>query len=162
MSVLALDTAGTLELTVAAAVAYLAMLWIALAFFVVRDARRRTGSILFTAFAGVLGLFPPFLGALVYLMVRPPSTLDEQRAAAMEEWVLRDSPESEVQTRPCPGCGKDIEIEFVLCPYCRTQFSRRCHGCGRALRLGWPVCPYCAEEVGTHALPSRVGRATSS
>ncbi|HEY4868907.1 MAG TPA: hypothetical protein VII79_02750, partial [Candidatus Dormibacteraeota bacterium] len=53
-------------------IAYLIVLWLALAFYVVRDARRRTTSPGFTLFAMLLGFVPPFLGALIYFMVRPP------------------------------------------------------------------------------------------
>ncbi|HAW09583.1 MAG TPA: hypothetical protein DCX12_00630 [Chloroflexi bacterium] len=96
---------------------------------------------------------PPFLGALIYLVVRPPRTLDEERSQALEQQILEEPPANGPETRPCPTCGRDIEEEFVICPYCRTQFARRCAVCERRLRLGWPVCPYCAAEVGAHALP---------
>ncbi len=162
MTILALDTMGTLALSLVAAAVYAALLWVALAYFVVRDARRRSASMSFMALAALLGFVPPFLGALVYLVVRPPRTLEEQRTLELEERAFADSPNSNGQVRPCPSCGKDIDSDFVLCPYCRTQFSRRCRGCQRSLRLGWSVCPYCAEEVGTHVLPSRVGRAAPS
>ena len=159
---LALDSAAILVVTLVAVAAYLGVLWIALAFYVVRDARRRSRSILFFALAVLLAFVPPFLGALIYMVVRPPRTLDEERALQLEEQAFRDGPEEDVRTRPCPSCGKEIEHDFVLCPYCRTQFARRCHSCQRSLRLGWPVCPYCADEVGTHALPSRSSRKVQS
>ncbi|GAC1344276.1 MAG: zinc ribbon domain-containing protein [Candidatus Dormibacteria bacterium] len=155
------DTVGNLVLSGVAVAAYLAVLWIALAFYVVRDARRRSTSPPFVGFATLLGFLPPFLGALIYLVVRPPRTLDEERALELEEQALREVPDDDPRTRPCPSCGKEIETVFVLCPYCRTQFARRCVGCGHSLRLGWAVCPYCAEDVGSASL-SRSGRAVSS
>ena len=162
MTVLAFDSASAFWATVAAIAAFAAVLWVALAFHVVRDARRRSTSPTFIALAAGLGFVPPFLGALIYLVIRPPSTLDEERTLQFEEETLHDAPDEAVRTRPCPSCGKDIESDFVLCPYCRTQFARRCAGCLRSLRLGWAICPYCAEEVGTHALPSRGSRVASS
>jgi hypothetical protein len=100
---------------------------------------------------------PPFLGALIYFMVRPPLTMEQVRSLAIEEQVLLEPPAEGIPTRPCPTCGREIEQEFILCPYCRTQFARRCTGCDRSLRLGWGVCPYCATEVGAPAL-ARTGR----
>jgi RNA polymerase subunit RPABC4/transcription elongation factor Spt4 len=138
-------------------VIYVAVLWIALAFYVVRDARRRTTSPGFTLFAMLVGFIPPFLGALIYFMARPPMTMEQVRSLAIEEQVLLEPPPEGVPTRPCPTCGREIEQEFILCPYCRTQFARRCTGCDRSLRLGWEVCPYCATEVGAPAL-TRAGR----
>ncbi len=151
------DSVSLLVVAVVAVAGYVAVLWVATAYFVWRDARRRSASPSFQLFALLLGFVPPFLGALVYLVVRPPRTLDEERAYALEEQSLLELDSDPVALRPCPSCGKDIEAEFIVCPYCRTQFARRCHGCDRILRLGWAVCPYCAEEVG-HAPLGRVTR----
>jgi RNA polymerase subunit RPABC4/transcription elongation factor Spt4 len=157
----AIDTSsGFLVLGIAAVVAYVTLLWVALAFWMVRDARRRTDSWVFALFAFTLGLALPFLGVLIYLVVRPPLTLDEERALQLEEKALTEAPPDE-KTRPCPTCGREIEREFVICPYCRTQFARRCHTCQHWLRLGWRVCPYCAEEVGLQSIPEP-GRAVGS
>lgn len=151
------DSVSLGVVAIVAVAGYVAVLWVATAYFVWRDARRRSESSTFQLFALLLGFLPPFLGALVYLVIRPPRTLDEERAYALEEQSLRELDADPVALRPCPSCGKDIEAEFIVCPYCRTQFARRCHGCDRVLRLGWAVCPYCAEEVG-HAPLGRVTR----
>ncbi|HEY2704418.1 MAG TPA: zinc ribbon domain-containing protein [Candidatus Dormibacteraeota bacterium] len=144
------SAAGTLLVVVV--VLFLAFFWIALAFWAVRDARRRSESPLLAVFAGAVNVLP-YLGLLLYLVLRPPHTLDEERALLLEEQALTEGP-VEVVSRPCPTCGREIELDFVICPYCRTQFARRCRGCQRWLRLGWRVCPYCAEEVAT---PGRGG-----
>lgn len=151
------STTTFIVIGVIAAAAYVAALYVAVAYFVLRDARRRTDSVLFQLFALVLGFIPPFLGVLVYLMVRPPVTLDEERQLELEEQTLREIDRDPLAMRPCPSCGRDIEAEFIVCPHCRTQFARRCRGCDRVLRLGWPICPYCAEEVG-HAPLGRFPR----
>jgi RNA polymerase subunit RPABC4/transcription elongation factor Spt4 len=151
------DSASLLVVGVIAVVVYIAALWLALGFYVVRDARHRSRSQSFTAVAAVLGFLPPFLGPLIYFMLRPPRTLEEERTLELEEQALLEPAYDSVLTRPCPTCGRDIEQDFIICPYCRTQFARRCASCDRSLRLGWSVCPYCAADVGTHAL-SRAGR----
>jgi len=147
---------------IVAAGIYFTVLYVAVAFWVVRDARRRSESWLFALFAALIGLALPFFGVLLYLVIRPPRTLDEERALQLEEQALAEEEIVEVPTvRPCPKCGREIEQEFVICPYCRTQFARRCTSCGKWLRLGWHVCPYCAEEVGLQSF-GRSGRAASS
>jgi len=146
------DTNNVLVLLSVAAVAYVAVLWVAVAYTVVRDARQRSESPTFLAFAGVLGFLPPLLGALIYLVVRPARTLEEERTIALEEAALVEPITDEAATRPCPTCGRHIEADFVICPHCRTQFARRCQACDRTLRLGWPVCPYCAEDVGVRPI----------
>lgn len=135
---------SAVTITVLAIVAYIGVLWLALVFSVIRDARRRAMSQVMFAIAIVLAFVPPFLGALVYFVLRPPQTIDEERV--LEE-LYEPSPNGESHTRPCPHCGREIERTFIICPYCRTQFARRCANCDRALRLGWSICPYCATEV---------------
>jgi RNA polymerase subunit RPABC4/transcription elongation factor Spt4 len=151
------DSTSIIVIGVIAAAGYFAILYVATAFFVWRDARRRSDSILFQLFALILGFVPPFLGALIYLVIRPPQTLDEQRALALEEQTLREIDNDAIGARPCPSCGREIDADFIVCPHCRTQFARRCNACDRVLRLGWAVCPYCAGEVG-HAPMGRVTR----
>ncbi len=157
MNGLLADSATLVVLGIVAAAGYVVVLWVATAFFVWRDARHRSESLLFQLFALILGFIPPFLGALVYMVIRPPRTLDEERALALEEQTLREIDNDAIALRPCPSCGRDIEVDFIVCPYCRTHFARRCHACDRVLRLGWAVCPYCAEEVG-HAPLDRAAR----
>lgn len=138
------DTSA-ITITILAIVVYIGVLWLALAFSVIRDARRRSMSQVMFGIAIVLAFAPPFLGALVYFVLRPPQTADEERALEME--LYDPSLDGESHTRPCPHCGREIERTFIICPYCRTQFARRCANCDRALRLGWSICPYCATEV---------------
>ena len=110
------DSVSLLVVGIVAVAGYVAVLWVATAFFVWRDARRRSSSLLFQVFALLLGFVPPFLGALVYLVVRPPRTLDEERAFVLEEQSLLDVDRDAVVVRPCPSCGKEIDADFIVCP----------------------------------------------
>ena len=58
-----------------------ASFWIALAFWVYKDARRRMRDPILVLFAAVLGLVPPFVGAIVYLLFRPSETLADRRGS---------------------------------------------------------------------------------
>lgn len=151
------DSVSLLTVGLVVVIAYVVVLWLALAFYVYRDARQRSNSPSFVLLATVAGIVPPFLGPLIYFVIRPPQTLEEERAIALEEQALLEPPSDGVITRPCPTCGREIERDFIVCPYCRTQFARRCTNCDRSLRLGWTVCPYCTTEVGAHTL-TRSGR----
>jgi hypothetical protein len=161
MRLLAISSGSLIVLGVVVAIAYVAVLAIAVAFNVVRDARRRSHSWIFAIFAFLLAFLPPFLGAIIYMVIRPPRPLDEERAMAAEAQILAAPPVVEKGGRPCPTCGRDIEEDFVMCPYCRTQFARRCTACEHTLRLGWPVCPFCGAEVGGRSLPQPTARAVS-
>ena len=96
------DTVSPLLIGIVALVGYVAVLWVATAYFVWRDARRRSASPTFHLLALLLGFVPPFLGALVYLVIRPPRTLDEERAFALEEQSLRELDADPVATAAVP------------------------------------------------------------
>lgn len=49
----------------------------------------------------------------------------------------------------CPGCGAEVQAQFVVCPFCHTEISvTSCRGCNKELMPGWTTCPFCATRVG--------------
>src|SRR5581483_10013585 len=83
-------------------------------------------------------------GLVIYLILRPSSTLVEAYERSLEEESLL----------------QDIESRLA-CPTCLTQLKRQCQHCSKVLLLRWNVCPYCAHEVpGATALPAGDGRHT--
>lgn len=126
-------------------------LWLAVAYWALRDARARSTNQALHYFAVGINLVVPILGLLIYILVRPGTTLADERALAMEAEALSQSAAEDEDMRPCPACGREIELDFVLCPYCHTRFAKRCPSCKRSVRLGWTLCPYCASglELGT-------------
>ena len=135
---------------------YFGAVWIAIAYWALKDARERTLSQNFQLFAMVVNLVVPVMGLLIYLLLRPGQTLADRRAQQLEEEVLSAGDDKVV--RPCPACGREIESDFVLCPYCQTHFARRCPSCARSVRMGWNVCPYCAARLDVSAVPRVAGQ----
>lgn len=130
-------------------VSFAAVLWLGLAFRVHRDARRRVDDGFLVALATLLGVVP-FVGPLVYLLFRPPETLEESRVRRVELLALRDR-----VGRPepvCPVCRTEIEVDFLVCPVCTSRLKQACTRCDAALDPLWQACPYCAAPV--EALPS--------
>lgn len=127
------------------------VLWLSLAYWALKDARSRSENATFHIVAMVLNLAFPLLGLVVYLLIRPTMTLIEERALELEAEALAGAPSESEEVRACPACGRDIERDFVLCPYCHTHFAKRCPSCRKSVRLGWDLCPYCAAslELGT-------------
>ncbi len=122
-----------------------AVLWLGLAFRVHRDARRRVDDGFLVALATLLGLGVPFVGPLVYLLFRPPETLEESRVRRVELLALRDR-----VGRPdpvCPVCRTEIDDDFLVCPVCTSRLKQACARCDAALDPLWQVCPYCAAPV---------------
>lgn len=60
---------------------------------------------------------------------------------------VETAPIPSVETRPCPSCGRPVQEDFVLCPYCGTQLKRSCPSCRRAVEVEWNVCPYCGADL---------------
>lgn len=128
------------------------VLWLSLAYWALKDARSRSESPAFHIIAMLINLAFPLLGLIVYLLIRPSTTLIEERALELEAEALAGAPADNTEDiRPCPACGRDIERDYVLCPYCHTRFAKRCPSCQKSVRLGWSLCPYCAAslELGT-------------
>ncbi len=48
----------------------------------------------------------------------------------------------------CPSCGKGVEEEFIICPYCQAKLKAKCAKCGQLLEENWVACPYCGQSRG--------------
>ncbi len=115
------------------------VLWLALAYWTFADAGRR-GTVRF--FWGAVALLVPFLGTLIYLIVRPPEYLLDSRERELEVAVLER--ELRQQVSLCPRCRSIVEKEFLLCPECGWDLKKPCENCQKPLHLAWNTCPYCA------------------
>lgn len=124
--------------------AFIAALWLSLVVWTWRDIRSRTRDALMRVL-GVLVVVLLFLpGGLVYLIIRPPRTLEEEYQHSLEEEALLQSLE---EIPLCPGCGRRTEKEWVVCPDCQTRLKKRCHKCDQIMELPWNLCPYCAAPA---------------
>lgn len=117
------------------------VLWVALVFWVYRDARRRGAMAWLWAIATLIF---PIAGWIVYLVVRPPETVEDARERELEirqkEIALTRDYES------CPSCYKPVDKDYLICPYCMKKLRKPCIECGKALKLNWGVCPYCKTK----------------
>ncbi|HKU56513.1 MAG TPA: zinc ribbon domain-containing protein [Gaiellaceae bacterium] len=119
--------------------------WLGLAFWVHRDARRRIGDPFLVLLATLLGLAPPYIGPVVYLLFRPSETIDEVRARrveleALEQQLARSQP-------ACPVCSSAVEADYLACPVCATMLRHACAKCSAPLEPLWQMCPYCASPI---------------
>jgi Double zinc ribbon len=158
-------SAGTWAVIRNLALFFVAVFWLSVAFWVYKDARRRIEDPWLVAMAVVLGLVPPFLGALVYMLFRPPEYLEDARERELEIKAM----EQRLARRElrCPVCRAEVEPSFLVCPVCTTRLRQSCRTCKQPLEALWQVCPHCetpiepaAVEFGqTEALaPPRRGR----
>jgi RNA polymerase subunit RPABC4/transcription elongation factor Spt4 len=124
--------------------AFLAALWLSLIVWTYRDVRSRArdplGRIL--AVLVVTVLFLP--GILIYLILRPPRTLEDEYQRTLEEEALLGSIED---IAVCPGCNRRTQPDWKICPNCHTRLKKSCLHCGRLMELPWNLCPFCGTPT---------------
>jgi RNA polymerase subunit RPABC4/transcription elongation factor Spt4 len=123
---------------------FLVVFWLAWAYWVFKDARRRIEDPWLVAMATILGLVP-IVGPLVYLFFRPPEYLEDRRERELEIRAM----EEQIGQRAtnCPVCRAAVEPDFLVCPVCTTKLKQACTGCKAPLEPLWQVCPYCEAPV---------------
>jgi Double zinc ribbon len=130
-----------LNLFVNLVVLFVVVIWIALIAWTYLDARRRVQDPVLVACATGASLFP-FVGTIVYAIVRPPEFLEDARERELEiraaELRVR-----QLEEQSCPNCGYPIERTFLRCPDCRARVKDPCEACKKPIDPRWSVCPYC-------------------
>lgn len=124
--------------------AFLVAMWVALIVWTFRDIRARHRDrlvhFLATALVGILNL----PGVLVYLVLRPTRSLEDEYQQTLEEEALLQNIEDQ---SVCPGCERRIWDDWVVCPTCQTKLRKPCHSCKRLMELPWNICPYCGTPA---------------
>jgi Double zinc ribbon len=130
-----------LNLFVNLVVLFLVVVWIALIAWTFLDARRRIRDPVLVACATGASLFP-FVGSIVYSILRPPEFLEDARERNLE---IRASElrVKQLEEQSCPNCGFPIERTYLRCPNCRARVKDPCESCEKPIDPRWVVCPYC-------------------
>lgn len=124
--------------------AFLVALWLSLVIWAARDIRRRARDPLVRILAVLVAMILFLPGILIYLILRPPRTIEEEYQQTLEEEALLQS----IEDKPlCPGCGRQIQVDWVACPSCNTRLKKPCHHCGKLMELPWNLCPYCGTPA---------------
>ena len=135
---------------------FLVVIWLALVYWTYADARRRIADPMLIACAAAASLFP-FVGTLVYMIVRPPEYLEDVRERELEIQAA-EARLAEVGYHLCPHCDFEVEKDFLRCPNCMRKLKDPCSVCGKPLDPMWKICPFCESEVGTAAPQPRRAR----
>ena len=141
-------TNNGLNLAVSLFVLMLVVVWLALIVYTFLDARRRISDPVLVACATAASLFP-YIGTIVYVIVRPPEFIEDsrERELEMKASALRVRQLAELS---CPNCEYPIEKNFLRCPHCQRRLKDPCPTCGKPVDPRWALCPYCES-----ALPGR-------
>jgi RNA polymerase subunit RPABC4/transcription elongation factor Spt4 len=130
---------------------FLVVIWLALVYWTYRDAERRIGDPMLVACATAASLFP-FIGTIIYTIVRPPEYLEDARERELEIKAA-EARMRMLESRACRNCGTPVESTYLRCPSCMQKLRDPCRSCGKPLDPRWRVCPYCETEVAQPAAP---------
>jgi RNA polymerase subunit RPABC4/transcription elongation factor Spt4 len=120
--------------------AFLVALWLSLIIWTYRDIRSRARDPLLRILAIIIVALLFLPGVIIYLILRPPQTLEDEYQHTLEEEALLQSIE---EVPLCPGCGRHIKVDWMVCPNCHTKLKKACHQCQKLMELSWNLCPYC-------------------
>jgi hypothetical protein len=137
-----------------------AVLYVSLIYWTYADARRRIVDPMLIGCATAASLFP-FVGTVVYLILRPPEYLEDVQERELEVQAA-EARLRELDHGLCPHCDYPIERDFIRCPSCLRKLKERCVSCSKPLDRAWTICPYCETDVPPETAPRRrAGRASA-
>ncbi len=134
-----------LNLVIDLLILFAVVLYLSLIYWTYADARRRILDPMLVGCSTAASLFP-FVGTIVYMILRPPEYLEDVRERELEMQAA-EARLHELDSGLCPYCDYRIERDFVRCPSCLRKLKERCMSCSRPLDQAWTICPYCETEV---------------
>jgi RNA polymerase subunit RPABC4/transcription elongation factor Spt4 len=145
-----------LNLAVNMLILFLVVIYLALVYWTYMDAIRRIEDPMLVICATVASLFP-FVGTILYVIVRPPEYLDDIRERELEMQAA-EARLHDLNYMLCPHCDYEVEKDFLRCPNCSRKLRDPCTSCGRPLDPTWKLCPYCEAELNDVSGQSRIRR----
>jgi hypothetical protein len=137
---------GTLNTVVELALLGIVVVWLALVWFTYADARRRIDDGMLVASATLAAIVFPFVGTVVYIIVRPPEFLEDIRERELEMQAAEARLHS-LDYQLCPHCDHPAGRDFLRCPHCLRKLRDTCGTCTKPLDPDWMICPYCESEI---------------
>jgi Double zinc ribbon len=135
----------SLSLVIDLLILFVVVLYFSLLYWTYADARRRIADPMLVGCATVASLFP-FVGTIVYMILRPPEYLEDVRERELELQAA-EARLHELDYSLCPHCDYRVERDFIRCPSCLRKLKERCVSCSRPLDRAWTICPYCETDV---------------
>lgn len=114
------------------------IIWVAVSLWVWRDISSRTKNIIAIIFCFLLVLCLPLLGLIIYLLVRPHSTLQEESSMQLFHASVLDH-----DITSCPECKNLVRKEYKFCPHCSASLKKKCPNCNAEVNPVWNHCVAC-------------------
>jgi predicted amidophosphoribosyltransferase len=71
----------------------------------------------------------------------------EVEETSIEETEHPEPTVEEAVADSCPECGKPVEADWQVCPYCGKKMKAECPECGKAAEPDWVACPHCGASL---------------
>jgi len=123
--------------------------WLAGAFWMFKDSRRRNDDPIVIGVCVLAGLLFGPVAWIVYAIARPAETLADRRVRELDMQILEDRLNGDER---CTYCKAPVRDDYLVCPSCGRRLRTQCRSCRRPLEANWKVCPYC--EADTHPAAS--------
>ncbi len=120
----------------------LVIFWLVVVTWVWFDSSERTDNVFLRVLAVIVVLVTTIPGLIVYLILRPRSTSQEQYWSDLERRYLMYET---AELQDCEVCGVMLQPGFVYCPSCRNEIKVKCSKCGVNIDKKWGNCPFCGE-----------------
>lgn len=134
-----------LNLAVKLLILLLVFVYLALVYYTYTDARRRIADPIVIGCATAASLFP-FVGTIIYMIVRPAEYLDDVRERELEMQTA-EARLHQMDYFLCPHCDYQVEKDFRRCPSCTRKLKDACGTCDKPLDPDWKLCPYCESAI---------------
>jgi hypothetical protein len=129
----------------------LIVIWLALIVYTFLDARRRISDPFLVACATIASFFP-YIGTIIYTIVRPPEYLEDAHERELEikaaELRVRH-----LREESCPNCEYPVEKNYLRCPNCQRRLKDPCPTCNAPVDPRWSLCPYCETALAGERSP---------
>jgi len=139
-------TNGTLNTVAELVLLGVVVTWLALVWFTFADSRRRIDDGMLVGSAVLASIVFPFIGTVVYIIVRPPEYLEDVRERELEMQAAEARLHS-LDYQLCPHCDHVVGRDFLRCPHCLRELRDSCPTCSKPLDPDWLICPYCETEI---------------
>ncbi len=148
------DSADGLNLAANLLLLFLVVVYLALVYWTYSDARRRIDDAMLVGCAVAAAIIFPFVGVIVYTIVRPPEFLEDVRERELEMQAA-EARLAQLSYLACPHCSFEVKEDWLRCPSCTRKLRDPCTNCAKPLDPEWRLCPYCETDVAGASTPRR-------
>lgn len=118
----------------------LILFWFVIIGWAAVDATERFTSTWARIGAITLVIVVPLFGFLIYLVIRPRTSTEEEYWMDLERRFLKFEAAG---LEDCPACGYELMPNFVHCPNCSRELRVKCESCEVFIEPLWNMCPFC-------------------